>query len=116
MRISAVCVVFELRISAVYLHSLLTEPSAPTTRPPAGGSLRSPTPPAARCARPQRGIVKKFEKISPIFFFFFFVNNFFLLFRAGGERSERGGVGERSEPPAGGLAVGAEGSVNSECY
>ena len=25
-----------------------------------------------------------------------------------------GGVGERSEPPAGGLAVGAEGSVNSE--
>ena len=32
-----------------------------------------------------------------------------------GERSERrGGVGERSEPPAGGLAVGAEGSVNSE--
>ena len=34
-----------------------------------------------------------------------------------GERSERrGGVGERSEPPAGGLAVGAEGSVNSELY
>ena len=34
-----------------------------------------------------------------------------------GERSERrGGVGERSEPPAGGLAVGAEGSVNSECH
>ena len=25
-----------------------------------------------------------------------------------------GGVGERSEPPAEGLAVGAEGSVNSE--
>ena len=25
-----------------------------------------------------------------------------------------GVVGERSEPPAGGLAVGAEGSVNSE--
>ena len=25
-----------------------------------------------------------------------------------------GGLGERSEPPAGGLAVGAEGSVNSE--
>ena len=32
-----------------------------------------------------------------------------------GERSERReGVGERSELPAGGLAVGAEGSVNSE--
>ena len=26
-------------------NSLLTEPSAPTARPPAGGSLRSPTPP-----------------------------------------------------------------------
>ena len=26
-------------------NSLLTEPSAPTARPPAGGSLHSPTPP-----------------------------------------------------------------------
>ena len=36
-----------------YKHSLLTEPSAPTARPPAGGSLRSPKPPTARFARPQ---------------------------------------------------------------
>ena len=81
---------------------------------------------------------KNFGKIFTIFFFFFFskfffgfsfffinIFNFFFLFRAGG-REERvargcwrakraaGGVGERSEPPAGGLAVGAEGSVNSE--
>ena len=43
-------------------------------------------------------------------------DRFFFYYSAlGGERSERrGGVGERSEPPAGGLAVGAEGSVNSE--
>ena len=34
--------------TAFLQHSLLTEPSAPTARPPAGGSLRSPTPPAAR--------------------------------------------------------------------
>ena len=46
-------------------NSLLTEPSAPTARPPAGGSLRSPTPPAARYARPQRGILKKIEEILP---------------------------------------------------
>ena len=61
-----------------------------------------------------------------IFFRKYFFD-FFLLFRAGGERSEqregvgerserRGVVGERSEPPAGGLAVGAEGSVNSEYF
>ena len=51
-------------------------------------------------------------------------SNFFLCSGLGGERSEQrggwrakraaGGVGEWSEPPAGGLAVGAEGSVNSE--
>ena len=48
-----------------YFNSLLTEPLAPTARPPAGGSLRSPTPPAARYARPQRGILKKIEEILP---------------------------------------------------
>ena len=77
---------------------------------------------------------KKFRKIFHEFFFFlqnfrlqifflqqmFFFEIFFrfFLFRAGGRcwRAKRaaGGVGERSEPPAGGLAVGAEGSVNSE--
>ena len=76
---------------------------------------------------------KNFRKNFHEFFFFFFncfsskffgfrffrkyFYDFFFFFSAlgGGERSEqRGGVGERSEPPAGGLAVGAEGSVNSE--
>ena len=49
-----------------------------------------------------------------IFFFRKCFFNFFFLFRTGmgGERSERRGVGERNEPPAGGLAVGAEGPVN----
>ena len=50
----------------------------------------------------------------------FFLEIFFRFFSilAGGQcwRAKRaaGGVGERSEPPAGGLAVGAEGSVHSE--
>ena len=83
---------------------------------------------------------KKFRKNFHDFFFLqkfsasdFFSNNlfsgnifsnFFLCSGLGGERSEQrggwrakraaGGVGEWSEPPAGGLAVGAEGSVNSE--
>ena len=59
------------------------------------------------------------------FFFGNILSIFFYNSARGGERSEssgvvgerserRGGVGERSEPPAGGLAVGAEGSVNSE--
>ena len=70
----------------------------------------------------------KFSRIFFLFcfnFFFEFFSIFFLLPadfflqiffpHCRGERSERrGGVGERSEPPAGGLAVGAEGSVNSE--
>ena len=47
-----------------YSNSLLTEPSAPTARPPAGGSLRSPTPPAARFARPNHSLMaKKFGAI-----------------------------------------------------
>ena len=68
---------------------------------------------------------KKFWKI---FHDFFFSKNFrlrifsstiffFTIPRCGvlaSEASGGGGVGERSEPPAGGLAVGAEGSVNSE--
>ena len=45
---------------------------------------------------------------------FFLQQNFFLLFRAGGLAKRPGVVGERSEPPAGVLAVEAEGSVNSE--
>ena len=32
-------------VNSIYWNSLLTEPSAPTARPPADGSLRSPTPP-----------------------------------------------------------------------
>ena len=49
----------------IYLNSLFTEPSAPkapNARPPAGGSLRSPTPPDPRCARPpaQNSIKKIF--------------------------------------------------------
>ena len=62
----------------VYFDSLLTEPSAPTARPPADGSLRSPTPPAARphhSPLPFRqkncyqkfGVKKKFETNSKIF-------------------------------------------------
>ena len=61
---------------------------------------------------------KKFRKnfhdffSSKVFGFRLFLQQFFF---SGGERSELwGGVGERSEPPARGLAVGAEGSVNSE--
>ena len=43
-----------------------------------------------------------------------FVNSFLKIFgRKGWDEGEQG-VGERSEPSAGGLAVGAEGSVNSE--
>ena len=45
----------------------MTEPSAPTARPPAGGSLRSPTPHAARFAsqhRPPAKIEKKRKNIS----------------------------------------------------
>ena len=63
---------------------------------------------------------KNFRKNFHEFFGFRFVRKYFYDFfffsaRGGGERSEqRGGVGERSEPPAGGLAVGAEGSVNSD--
>ena len=48
---------------------------------------------------------------------FFFSDIFSILFsipRWGASVASDGGVGERSEPPAGGLAVGAEGSVNSE--
>ena len=58
------------------------------------------------------------KKIFAIFFLKFFfkiVSNFFdfsFVLLAGGA----GGVGERSEPSAGGLAVGAEGSVNSEFW
>ena len=55
-------------------NSLLTEPSAPTARPPADGSLRSPTPPAARPhhsplpfrqknCRQKFGVKKNFKKI-----------------------------------------------------
>ena len=75
---------------------------------------------------------KNFEKIFTIFFFFCFKNfrlqilsssfffseifyRFYLLFRPGGrEQRAVGGLGERSEPPAGGLVLGAERSVNSE--
>ena len=73
---------------------------------------------------------KNFEKIFTIFFFLqkssaldfflqtFFSRNIFSIFctilRCGRAERAVGGVGERSEPPAGGLAVGAEGSVNSE--
>ena len=65
------------------------------------------------------------QKFSSFRFFlqqkcFFFRKYFFDLFyySALGRASEAsgGGVGERSEPPAGGLAVGAEGSVNSEYF
>ena len=42
----------KMELLIITINSLLTEPSAPTARPPAGGSLRSPTPPAARSARP----------------------------------------------------------------
>ena len=77
---------------------------------------------------------KNFEKIFTNFFFlkkfstsyFFFNKIFFTIPRwgasvvsgwGGSERSERrGDVGERSKPPAGVLAVEAEGSVNSELF
>ena len=62
------------------------------------------------------------QKSSALDFFLqtFFSRNIFSIFctilRWGGASGASGGrgVGERSEPPAGGLAVGAEGSVNSE--
>ena len=56
---------------------------------------------------------KNFRDFFFLKFFFKIVSNFFdfsFVLLAGGA----GGVGERSEPSAGGLAVGAEGSVNSE--
>ena len=74
---------------------------------------------------------KKISKKFPRFFFQFFLGaeffinqmyfgNIFSIFifnilrGAGGERSERrGGVGERSEPPAGGLAQAPEGGVSA---
>ena len=44
----------------------------------------------------------------------FFSTFFFFYYSAGGERSERlGGVSERSEPPAGGLAQVSEGGVSA---
>ena len=64
-------------------------------------------------------IEKKFAKSKKKFRDFFFkfsvfIKTFFNIFwRQGWDEGERG-VGERSEPSAGGLAVGAEGSVNSE--
>ena len=60
-----------------------------------------------------------FRFFFPIFFQFFFLSHqiFWPKGSSEGEQSERQGVvGERSEPSAGGLAVGAEGSVNSEFY
>ena len=42
----------KMELLIITINSLLTEPSAPTARPLAGGSLRSPTPPAARNANP----------------------------------------------------------------
>ena len=76
------------------------------------------------------------SKIFTIFFFyahFFFFNfRFHILFcnknyfrkiffdfcfyysALGASADSGGGVGERNEPPAGGLAIGAEGSVTSE--
>ena len=74
---------------------------------------------------------KNFRKNFHDFFFFknfrlqifssaiFFSDIFSILFsipRWGASVASDGGVGERSEPPAGGLAVGAEGSVNSEFH
>ena len=52
---------FFATLQIITSYSLLTEPSAPTARPPADGSLRSPTPPAARFARPHHSLsAKKF--------------------------------------------------------
>ena len=73
------------------------------------------------------------QKFSPSDFFlqqFFFFRKYFIDFFTippwgasaassgvcGRAKRAVGGVGERSEPPAGGLAVGAEGSVNSEFH
>ena len=55
-----------------------------------------------------------FQKIFFVQIFFFnqtFFGNIFSIFIF---TILRGAEGERSEPPAGGLAVGGEGSVNSE--
>ena len=49
----------------------LTPPSAAGARPPAGGSLRSPITPAARCVRPY---LKNHRKIGKIFSKKFFLS------------------------------------------
>ena len=54
---SSFCVMFNSCV--IYFHSLLTEPSAPTARPPAGASLRSPAPRCSLRSPPDKNISKK---------------------------------------------------------